>query len=143
MHCVSHCNSAGCSIDYAVAISPELFATEEAKLRNQLAAIESVQADVDTARAQREELAQRVEAVATVLRSIDIAPTWDASTPAEKRILVDDLVDAIYIHPNHLGVVLEGVPPLEVLPREVGLKAAEYENNGVGGATRTMTPRES
>ncbi len=37
-------------------------------------------------------------------------------------MLIEDLVDAVYVYPDHLPVVACGAPPLKVELTEVGLR---------------------
>ena len=55
-------------------------------------------------RRQRDELAERFEEVAPLLRTLDVDTIWDEATPAERRMLVEDLVDAVVVYPDHLQV---------------------------------------
>jgi hypothetical protein len=56
---------------------------------------------------------------------------WAAATFAERRVLVEELVEAVSIFPDHLEVKVAGAPTLNVLLSEVGLK--ESASSGVGG----------
>ncbi|MCU1456081.1 MAG: hypothetical protein JWL73_173 [Actinomycetia bacterium] len=67
------------------------------------------------------------------LRSLDIDRVWAAATFAERRVLVEELVEAVSIFPDHLEVKVAGAPTLNVLLSEVGLK--ESATSGVGGGT--------
>ena len=51
---------------------------------------------------------------------------------------IDELLDRIIVYPDHLEVVVHGVPKLNVLLSEVGL--AESQNERVGGASRPSRP---
>jgi hypothetical protein len=54
--------------------------------------------------------------------TIEVEAIWEEATPAERRVLVEDLVDAVVIHPAHLPVLVNGAPPLNVTLAEVGLR---------------------
>lgn len=69
-------------------------------------------------------LAQRFEQVAELLASIDIDTIWQDADDRERRILVEDLVDSIYIYADHLQGVACGAPPLRVNLDDVGLRPA-------------------
>jgi hypothetical protein len=45
------------------------------------------------------------------LRELEV---WQEATPAENRILIEALIDAVVIHPDHLQVLVNGAPPLNV-----------------------------
>lgn len=47
---------------------------------------------------------------------------WEAETAAERRVLVEDLIEAVNVHPDHLQVRVVGAPPLLVTLAEVGLR---------------------
>lgn len=48
-------------------------------------------------------------------------------------MLIEELIDAVTVFPDHLEVAVAGASPLNVLYSEVGLK--ESENVRVGGGT--------
>jgi len=66
-------------------------------------------------------LAQRFDDAALPAQ-IDTHTVWLEANDRERRILIEDLLDAIYIHPDHLRVVACGAPPLKVELTEVGLR---------------------
>jgi hypothetical protein len=55
------------------------------------------------------------------LRELEVA-LWQEATPAENRIPIEELIDAVVIHPDHLQVLVNGAPPLNVILAEVGLR---------------------
>ena len=59
-----------------------------------------------------------------MLRTLDIDTIWQEATDAERRVLVEELVDSVMIFPDHLEVEVSGAPPLTVTLTEVGLKAS-------------------
>ena len=75
--------------------------------------------------------------MAELLASVDITTVWDEVDDRERHVLIEDLVDAVYVYPDHLRVVACGAPRLNVLLSEVGLAAEPEKISGVGGATRT------
>ncbi len=109
-------------LHYADKISQDTFADEDRRLSTQIATLRNEQAQVEAERRERDELAQRFEAVAAVLAVIDIDEVWDAATAAEKAVLVEDLVDAVTIFPDHIEVHITGAPKLNVELAEVGLR---------------------
>jgi hypothetical protein len=56
------------------------------------------------------------------MRELSIAAIWEEATPAERRILIEDLIDGVLVYPDHLQVKVSGAPPLNVTLAEVGLK---------------------
>jgi len=65
---------------------------------------------------------QKLDEVRRLLAGIDIHTVWDEADDRERRVLVGDLLDAVYVHPDHLRVVACGAPPLKVELAEVGLR---------------------
>src|SRR5205823_14648834 len=90
------------------------------------------------ATADERSLGDRFEAVAAILRELDMDRLWREATERERRTLVDELVEAVFIFPDHLEVEVIGAPRLNVLLSEVGLTAGS-QNVGVGGPTRTIS----
>lgn len=72
--------------------------------------------------AERSDLAQRFEEVAELLPAVGFSELWEEATERERRRLVEDMLDAVYVHPDHLRVVHVGAPPLRVELAEVGLR---------------------
>ena len=107
---------------YADQITAEAFAAEEARLAGQIEALRHEDAQLQAATQERRELSDRFEEVAALLGALDIDAVWDAATTAEGRVLVEDLVDAVLIHPDRLVVEISGAPPLLVTLAEVGLR---------------------
>ena len=80
-----------------------------------------------------DELDQRIRAseiaigefdhVTTFLSEIDLESIWEEATVAERRILVEDLVDSVRFYPDRLTVQVAGAPPILVTLEEVGLHA--------------------
>ncbi len=109
-------------LHYADQISGEAFAAEEARLAQQIDALRLADDQAETQQQQRNELRERFEEVAALLARLDIDALWEAATSAEKRVLVEDLIDAVLIHPDRLVVQVSGAPPLLVTLKEVGLR---------------------
>ena len=118
---------------YRDGISPELFSEEEARL---CAAIEAARIEASNEQAQdriQSELEARFDQVASLLQALDIETVWSAAEEQERRVLVEELVEAVGVYPDHLEVTVMGAPPLNVLYGEVGLKESGFV--GVGGGT--------
>ena len=103
-------------------ISAEAFGEEEKRLTAQMAELQRAEVERDERNAERSELAQRFEEVAELLSSVGFPELWEEATERERRTLVEDMLDAVYVHPDHLRVVPEGAPPLRVELAEVGLR---------------------
>ncbi len=72
------------------------------------------------------ELEIRFDQLAAFLRDIDIEAVWTAAEEHERRVLVEELVEAVGVYPDHLEVTVAGAPPLNVLYGEVGLKESYF-----------------
>jgi hypothetical protein len=49
-----------------------------------------------------------------VPRSLNLADLWAAAEDYERRDLVDELIQAVTVCPDHLEVVVYGAPPQNV-----------------------------
>jgi hypothetical protein len=111
---------------------------EEAKLAREIEGLRQEQDHRTSERARLSEVAERFEEVARILREMDLDEIWQEATDEERRVLVEELLDAVAIFPDHLEVTVQGAPRLNVTLEEAGLKPAEGQFVGVGGATRTL-----
>ena len=109
---------------YADAITQVAFQEEESRLSTQIDALQSEAERQEEEHAHWDGLAQRFEEVAAVLRTLDVDTIWHEATDAERRVLVEELVDSVVIFPDHLEVEVSGAPPLTMTLAEVGLKAS-------------------
>lgn len=71
--------------------------------------------------------------VLKVLDEVRLPEPRPYATEAERRTLLDELVESVTVHPDRLTVHLHGAPPLNVAFSEAGLKDSEL--SGVGGGT--------
>ncbi len=107
---------------YADKITPTLFAEQESKLTRQIEAIEVLATENLKDVERRHHLADQFERVAETLRHLDTDAIWNAANDRERRILVNELVNAVRVHTDRLQVEIAGAPPLTVLLEEVGLR---------------------
>ena len=70
-------------LHYEERISAEAFGDEEARLTRQIEALLAEEAEVQAEHERRDELSERFEEVASLLRQIDIQTVWEAGTAAE------------------------------------------------------------
>lgn len=68
-----------------------------------------------------------------------LLPIWTVATDQKLRTLLDELLDKVVVHPDHLEVHVHGVPRLNVALAEVGLEPRE-QIDGVGGGKRRISP---
>ena len=120
-------------LHYQDRISAGAFAEEEDRLTRQIEALASEEAECEAELLRRDELATRFDEVADLLRQIDVEAVWAAGTPAERRVLVEELIEVVMVFPDHLEVRVVGAPPLNVTLAEVGLRE--------GGTTSCVSER--
>ena len=67
---------------------------------------------------------QAFERVAEVVRSpgFNLNEVWDNASDRERRIMVEELIEAVTIYADRLEVTVTGAPPLLVRLDEVGLR---------------------
>ncbi|MFA7324548.1 MAG: hypothetical protein WC005_09330 [Candidatus Nanopelagicales bacterium] len=106
---------------YTDKISPDLFAQEDQRLKQDLERAQVELASLHAEESRLESIAARFEDVATVLAQLDIESAWDAATAQERRVLVEELLTEVSLFPDHLEVEVSGVPRINVLLEEVGL----------------------
>ena len=96
-------------LHYADQITAEAFADEEPRLTTHPRP--SMPRTTNRRRAgTQSELAHRSKPSPSYYREIDVDAVWHEATPAERRILVEDLVEAVVIHPDHLEVRVNELP---------------------------------
>ena len=109
-------------LHYEDRISADAFGTEEARIAAQIRSLDGDAALAAAAAREREEREARFNEVVDVLTTTDVEELWDAATAEERRVLVEDLVEAVSMFPDHLEVKVGGAPPLLVELSEVGLR---------------------
>jgi site-specific DNA recombinase len=87
-------------LHYADKITQDTFAAEDRRLSAQIGTLRREEAQIEAECQERDQLAQRFEAVAALFATIDIDEVWETATDAEKRVLIEDLVDAVTIFPG-------------------------------------------
>jgi len=117
------------------------FAAEEKRLNAQIASLEDEAARLEDRALEKVQAAERFDQVSELLTSLDLESIWEHATDAERRTLVEDLVDSVHIYPDHLSVQVAGAPPIVVTLAEVGLRAGTkpvvgYRQNPVGQGIR-------
>ena len=107
---------------YADKISPTLFAEQEGALTRQIDAIEGEAAANLKEVNQRSILADQFEQVAILLRTMDTDAIWNAANDRERKLLINEIIEAVIVHPDRLQVAINGAPPITVAFGEVGLR---------------------
>lgn len=121
---------------YEDKIGPDLYAEQEAALRQQIANATAEARAREAEVAQRDDVTAQFEAVAAVLAELDVEAVWLEATQDERRVLVQELVDEVALFPDHLEVVVAEAPRLNVTLEEVGV-----QNCGVRRGTRNIRTR--
>ncbi len=127
-------------LHYDDKITDDGFQSEEARLTTQIESLRSEELQVDAERVRRDELAARFSEVAQLLTQIDVETVWEAGTPGERRILVEELIEAVVVFPDHLEVQVVGAPPLNVTLAEVGLRDSGTERSVSEGGLEPPRP---
>ena len=114
-------------LHYDDRITAEAFAAEEGRLTAQIESLRAEGSQVEAELVRRDELVARFSEVEVLLAQIDVEAAWEAATSAERRILVEELIEAVTVFPDHLEVQAFGAPPLNVTLGEVGLRERRTE----------------
>ena len=117
---------------YADRLSAELFAEEEARLRDQIEAVRREREEREAERTRLSDVAAKFEEVARILREMDLDQLWAETADVERRVIVEELLESVAMYPDHLEVTVSGVPRLNVTLEEVGLTGG-WQFCGVGG----------
>jgi len=123
---------------YADKISPESFHAEDLRLNERLATLQQQGEPEPT-----NDSIDQSDRVLAVLAELDWDVIWDAATDTERRTLLDEFLVRLDVFPDHLEVDIRGARKLNVALHEVGLRNRAVETTGVGGMSRTITPRGS
>lgn len=118
---------------YADKISPDTFNEEETRLSRQIRTLEQDAEATEAATQQRHRLADEFEAVAAMLREMDVDAIWDAANEREKRLLISEIVDKVIVHEDRLQVAVNGAPPITIALHEVGLRETKRPPSRAAG----------
>ncbi len=106
---------------YADKIDQDSFAHESTRLTTQRSALQAQVDAFELAQRSSSQALSKFDHVSILLNDLNLDEFWEEASPAERRILVDDLVDSVNIFPDRLTVQVAGAPPILVTLREVGL----------------------
>lgn len=59
-----------------------------------------------------DEAADKFDRIGASLAEADFDRIWDEANPSERRILMEDLIDSVFIYPDQLTVQVAGAPPI-------------------------------
>ena len=106
---------------YADKIDQDGFAQESTRLTTQRLALQAEIDAVESAERTSSQALSKFDQVSALLNDLNLDEFWEEASPAERRILIDDLVDSVNIYPDRLTVEVAGAPPFLVTLQEVGL----------------------
>ena len=111
-------------------IGADLFAEEEGRLS---VAIREAQRESDASVAEavrNDDVDRHFDDVAAVLATLDVDRTWEAATELERRVLIDEFLEEIWVLPDYLDVKVHGAPALHVRYQEVGMRESGFDRVG-------------
>ena len=117
-------------------ITGEYFAEQERSITAKINALDNDQREaIDTER-RTNALAEAFEQAAALLRdpAFDLDQVWENANDAERRVLVEELIESVVIHADRLEVTVTGAPPTPRRARRSRTQT-EYGNCPVGGPT--------
>jgi hypothetical protein len=88
---------------YENRISKDLCAEQEGRLSAEIEAVRAQAGDEARQESLRNELVERSEQVARILRDLDIGSVWEADDEAGRRVLMEELLDAVTVFPGPPG----------------------------------------
>ena len=93
-------------------------------LSTKIAAVEAEHAEATQAQDKQSILADAFEQAIALLQDplFDLETIWDNASQKERRVLVEELIEAVTIYEDRLEVTVTGFPPLLVTLAEVGLR---------------------
>ena len=106
---------------YANQIDSDAFGNEARRLATQRTTLQSEIDELERKNLEAERAIDQFDHVATLLAELDLESLWEEASVAERRILVEDLVDSVRFYPDRLTVQVAGAPPILVTLEEVGL----------------------
>ena len=107
---------------YADRIDGSTFSDEERRLSAQMTLLEAELVEQDKLKAKVQAKEEAFDALVEQFSGIDFDQIWEEATPAERRILIEDFLENIYLYPDRLTVQVAGAPPITVTLHEVGLR---------------------
>jgi len=104
-------------------VNEDFFAEQQTVLRAQMATLEAQLGEVERNEEVIRSALDRFGRLGVLLSDLDIDLLWAEATEAERKVLVEDLVDEIRLYEDRILVQVAGAPPIIVMPEEVGLRA--------------------
>ena len=66
---------------------------------------------------------------------MDTDAIWNAANDRERKLLVNEIIEAVIVHPDRLQVAINGAPPLTIAFSEVGLRETKRPPLRAAGTT--------
>lgn len=66
---------------------------------------------------------------------MDTDALWNAANDCERKVLVNEIIEAVIAYPDRLQVAINGAPPINVAFSEVGLREAQRPPLRAAGTT--------
>ncbi len=108
-------------LHYDEQIDAETFGAENRRLTTQIKTLQSEAIEIDREQREHEEAVERFDQVAELLAGMDVDQIWNEATLAERRALVEDLIDSVRVYPDRILVEVAGAPAFTIALDEVGL----------------------
>ncbi len=105
-------------------ITDDYFAEQERLLTGKINALEAEESDALQMHSHHNASAEAFERAAAMLRdpAFELGEIWDHASTAERRVIVEELIESVTIYADRLEVNVAGAPPLLVTLAEVGLR---------------------
>ena len=108
-------------LHYDEQIDAETFDAENRRLTTLIKTLQSEAIEIDREQREHEEAVERFDQVAELLAGMDVDQIWNEATLAERRALVEDLIDSVRVYPDRILVEVAGAPAFTIALDEVGL----------------------
>jgi site-specific DNA recombinase len=107
-------------------ITEDYFSEQERSLTGKINALEADHIEATDTAKRSNALVEAFERAAALLRdpSFDFDSVWQNANDKERRVIVEELIEAVTIYTDRLEVTVTGAPPLVVTLDEVGLRPA-------------------
>ena len=106
---------------FADRIDGSTFSDEERRLSAQMTLLEAELEEQHEKKAKEQAKQASFNALVEQFAAIDFDKIWDEATPSERRVLIEDFLENIYLYPDRLTVQVVGAPAIMVTLQEVGL----------------------
>ena len=106
---------------YAEQIDPDTFAAEHRRITTQIKTLQRESDEFERNERVRDEAVTKFDQVSELLASLDVGRLWLTASLSEQRILVEDLVDSVFIYADQVTVQIAGAPAFIIGLDEVGL----------------------